>query len=67
MTSIVRRKDTGEEVELLAFTGDDLALVAPLGDRPHAVLVPRDVLEPDHFWTRTFRPWTQEAPEDAEA
>jgi hypothetical protein len=65
MTAVVRRRDTGEQVELLAFTADDLALVAPLGRRELAVLVPRRDLEPDLTWDPSFRSWAEEGGAEA--
>jgi hypothetical protein len=65
MTAVVRRRSTGTEVEVLAFTADDLALIAPLGHRELAILVARSDLEPDVAWDPAFRSWTEEGAAEA--
>jgi len=62
MTLLVRRTDTGEEVEVLDITGDGMAFVAPPGNPGQGVLVPRKILDPDPMFialTEGFQPWTE--------
>lgn len=70
MTLLARRRDTGDTVEVLALTLDDLVLIAPPGHPSQATLVPGHLLDPDPLEVSLFEGfhgWTDRSLAHADA